>query len=568
MPYVKKEQYYGKSPEAIERQRENLKLGRRKGIIKTRESSPKLDSFSPAYRNDIIKYLEDQYYLPETKAPVVLEDWQKKDIFKPLFYTLTPEGLRQYSLAIISTPKKNSKSTMASMVANYELFQGPDFGEIILTANSRDQSSWIVFDKLKKSLLMNPYQYREAEITDDFIRIKKTGTVARIVAPNYRTASGANPSLTIFDELWAYDQQSSYKFYDELTESPARQQPLTLIVSYAGFEEEGLLWELYQRGIKGKSKDYFFYWTHENKASWVTKEYLEKQRNRPGMRANTFLRLHNNMWVSSESSFIDVEDWDSCVHREHHSLLPGDRSKNIYLGVDIGISHDSCAVVGTYRERAQIKLAFYRLWKPTRKQPIDLEAVEDYIKGLRRNFTIREARYDPYQFHRSSQALRAEGLRMVEFPQTTDRLTAMSQNLYDLIKDGNLVLYKDQEFRSHAQKATAKEGQRGWRIVKKAASSKIDLIIALAMSCIGTIESPADYSQGFGVMLGQKQQRKSVFHYESPNSGRDNPIQGPRDLLFRPREEILPGGWKRVREGRDRRIGEQAIPEQEGGDAI
>lgn len=456
MPYIKKEKFLGKSREARQRQFDNLNLGRRKGAIKTKESSLKLNPFSPEYKTDIIKYLKDQYYLPETKQPVILESWQKEDIFKPLFYTLTPEGLRQYTLALISTPKKNSKSTMASMVANYELFQGVDFGEIIITSNSRDQSSWIVFDKLKKSLLMNPYQYREAEITDDFIRIKRTGTVARIVAPNYRTASGANPSLTIFDELWAYDRETSYKFWDELTESPARQQPLTLVVSYAGFSEEGLLWDLYQRGMKGKSKDYFFYWTHENKASWVTPKYLRKQRNKPGMRQNTYLRLHENRWVSSESSFIDIEEWDGCVHKEHHSLLPGDRSKNIYLGVDVGISHDSCAVVGTYRERAQLKLAFDKCWKPSKKQPIDLGAVEDYIKGLAKDYTIREVRYDPYQFHRSAQILRNEGLRLVEYPQTTDRLTSMSQNLFDLIKNGNLVLYANKEFRDHAQKSTAK----------------------------------------------------------------------------------------------------------------
>lgn len=562
MPYIKKEKFLGKSKEARQRQLDNLNLGRRKGAIKTKESSPKLNPFSPVYKNDIIRYLEDQYYIPETRQPVILESWQKKDIFKPLFYTLTPEGLRQYSLALISTPKKNSKSTMASMVANYFLFQGEDFGEIIVTSNSRDQSSWIVFDKLKKSLLMNPYQYREAEITDDFIRIKKTGTVARIIAPNYRTASGSNPSLTIFDELWAYDRQLSYKFWDELTESPARKQPLALVVSYAGFEEEGLLWDLYQRGMKGKSKDYFFYWTNSNPASWVTKKYLRNQRNKPGMRANTFLRLHENRWVSSESSFIDIQDWDGCVHQEHHSLLPGDRSKNIYLGVDIGISHDCCAVVGTYRERSQVKLAFYRLWKPTRKQPIDLEAVEDYIKGLKSNFSIREVRYDPYQFHRSAQALRAEGLRMVEYPQTTDRLTSMSQNLYDLIKDGNLVLYRDKDFRDHAQKATAKEGQRGWRIVKKKSSYKIDLIISLAMSCQGTVESPADSGQRPRWIEGASREHLSVRDYESPITGKTWGVGSPRELLSRNTEDLVDGVYRREKIGLDRPVERQAIPDE------
>jgi phage terminase large subunit-like protein len=120
---------------------------------------------------------------------------------------------------------------------------------------------------------------------------------------------------------------------------------------------------------------------------------------------------------------------------------------------------------------------------------LDLEeSVEAYIKDLARDYTIKEVRFDPYQFARSSQTLAKLGIRMVEFPQTQDRLTSMSQNLYDLIKGGGLVLYRDRQMRDHAQKATAKETARGWRLTKKKASHKIDLIIALAMAALGATQ--------------------------------------------------------------------------------
>jgi len=145
--------------------------------------------------------------------------------------------------------------------------------------------------------------------------------------------------------------------------------------------------------------------------------------------------------------------------------------------------------VAVTRDESKIKLACHRAWQPSKKTELDLEeSVEAYLKDLAKDYTIREVRFDPYQFARSSQTLAKLGIRMVEFPQTQDRLTSMSQNLYDLVKGGGLVLYRDRQMRDHAQKATAKETVRGWRIVKKKASHKIDLIIALAMAALGATE--------------------------------------------------------------------------------
>ncbi|MQY75773.1 MAG: hypothetical protein GH148_09690, partial [Clostridia bacterium] len=161
-----KESFRANTPEAKARQVEGGIKGseqsKNKRSIET-EKEAEYDPFGRKYKYDIIKYLEEQYYIIETKRPVRLEDWQKKRIFEPLF-SLDDEGFRKYSLAIIGLPKKNSKSTMASMIANFFLFQDEDFGEIILTANSKEQSSWIIFDKLKKSLQMNSKQLEEVNI--------------------------------------------------------------------------------------------------------------------------------------------------------------------------------------------------------------------------------------------------------------------------------------------------------------------------------------------------------------------------------------------------------------------
>jgi len=76
--------YVGSSEEARQAQLENLLRGRAKRARKALVKPPSLKD--PAYRTDIIRFAEEQFYIPETRKPIVLEPFQKKDILKPLFY--------------------------------------------------------------------------------------------------------------------------------------------------------------------------------------------------------------------------------------------------------------------------------------------------------------------------------------------------------------------------------------------------------------------------------------------------------------------------------------------------
>jgi phage terminase large subunit-like protein len=227
-------------------------------------------------------------------------------------------------------------------------------------------------------------------------------------------------------------------------------------------------------------------WSHENLASWVTREYLFSQRMR--LRGNTYLRLHENRWTESEEQFIEQDDWDACVHYDHFPLLPN-KDISIMVGVDASVKNDSSAVVAVTKRDNEIVLVQYRKWQPSQKNPMDFEeSIEAYIKELNDWYTIKEVRYDPFQFHRSAMTLAKAHISMVEFPQTVDRLTQMGQCLYQLIKGKNLVLYEDAEMRAHALKCVAQETPRGWRIVKKSMNHKIDIIIALAIACFAAVD--------------------------------------------------------------------------------
>ena len=51
--------------------------------------------------------------------PFILEDWQYKDIIRPLYGTLNPDGTRQYRIFLIMVAKKNGKTTLAAALALY-----------------------------------------------------------------------------------------------------------------------------------------------------------------------------------------------------------------------------------------------------------------------------------------------------------------------------------------------------------------------------------------------------------------------------------------------------------------
>jgi phage terminase large subunit-like protein len=215
---------------------------------------------------------------------------------------------------------------------------------------------------------------------------------------------------------------------------------------------------------------------------WQTPEYYVSQKQQ--LRLNTYLRLHENRWVSSESSMFDMEKWDSCIDEDHSPPLP-DKSIHLWVGVDASTKKDRSAVVSVYRDGSKVRLGPKRFWQPTAADPMDLEeTMESYLLELNKGYTLISVKYDPFQFHRSAMTLAKKGLPMVEYPQTTTNLTEIGQNIYDLVQYRNIILYPCKDLRFEATCAIGKETTRGVRIVKEKLSHKVDQIVSLAMAAL------------------------------------------------------------------------------------
>ena len=328
------------------------------------------------------EFIEHVLYDPETNQPFQLLDAERE--FLKHAFKLDTDGRLLYPEQIYGAPKKSGKTGFAALhMLTTILLWGGAFGEGYALANDMEQAQSRVFQAIKRIVEASPLLKREARITADRITFPdfRNASIAA-VASDYTGAAGANPTISCFDELWGFVSKRARRLWDEMIPPPTRKIACRLTVTYAGFEgDANLLHELYKRGVQQQqvAPDLYagdgmlMFWAHTPVAPWQTEAWLAEMRK--ALRPNQYLRMIENHFVSSESSFIDMAAWDRCVE-PNLGALPIGRFLPIYVGVDASVKHDSTAIVGVvWDEQAQIvRLAFHHVFQPSPDAPLDFEA--------------------------------------------------------------------------------------------------------------------------------------------------------------------------------------------------
>ena len=438
---------------------------------------------------------------PETGKPFELLDPEKT--FIDHAFQIGANGRLVHPEQVYGCPKKSGKTAFAAMLlVTTALVFGGRFAEGYAVANDLEQAQGRVFQAVRRICEASPHLRREANITQARIEFPQTGAVIQAIGNDYAGAAGANPVISSFDELWGYTSERSRRLWDEMVPSPARRISCRLVTTYAGFEGEStLLEELHKRGLAQpqvgtdlySGDGLLMFWSHRPIAPWQTDAWLAEMRR--SLRPNQYLRMIQNEFVTTESSFIDMSAWDRCVDPRIGPVV-ADRSIGIFVGVDASVKHDSTAIVGVSWDRSaqRCRLVFHRVFQPTPEQPLDFEfTIERTLLDLSKRFRIRGIYYDPYQMQAIAQRLARVGITLVEFPQTAANLTAASQNLFEVIEGQNIIAYPDAGIRLALARTIAIETSRGWRIGKDKQVHKIDVVVALAMACYAAVSSAGEY---------------------------------------------------------------------------
>ena len=403
----------------------------------------------------------------------------------------------------------------AAMVAAWFAECGPEHTEIVIAANSAEQSEKRVFEDISFHFKQRGgAKVNKSEIVFD------NGSRIYTISKNYGSVAGSRHALVMFDELWAARTEDDRRRWDELTPIPTIPQSLRWVTSYAGFfGESELLYDLYLRGVgqdehpDGKgipvaglehlpfwiNRDLAVYWSHEPRVPWITPEYLASQLQ--SERPNAYLRLHENRWVTSTDTFIPLEWWEDAAKGYPQSadlwLEHPLRASPIYIAVDTAIKHDSTAICGVSQDpvNGKIGIVFHKVWTPVEGENLDLVVVKDYLVRAYQKYNVVDIACDPSQMLQVMTELRQLGLPISEFVQAETNMIEASQNLFDLMHNRNLLGYPSDEFKEHLANCIAQATSRGFRIVKdkstkqRAFKKKIDLAIALAMAAYRAVRN-------------------------------------------------------------------------------
>lgn len=456
---------------------------------------------------------------------------------------------RLYREAALLLPRKSGKSTLIAALAIFQTIR--DSGkepQTFIAAASRDQAS-VIFRQIKAfitsspelSMYLTPRQYQ--------IDVQGGGFI-RVVASDGRLQHGSNPSMVIVDELWAH--RDNGELYTALTSgSGARgDDALAVAISTPGYDREQILGKIYQRAIESSpdqevvddpyylriardpATGFLLYhygapddadpddpqvWRKANPAPWISDEYLRQQRYKPTSRLEEFRRLHLAQWVSAgEESWLPAGAWAACA-TEGAAL---DKSLPVSVGIDLGITHDTTAIVVAQRQDDKVVVeskvwanphpldsALYDAWR------VDIEEIRGYLRALRDRFPEPAVRidgraiagpafcYDPWSFRESAQTLESEGLAMIQVNMTDARMVPMTSDLYQAIVSGRLRYdaESNRTLTAHVMAAVAvPRGDAGWRIRKPRGSrtAKVDAAIALILAVSQALQPAPKKSVG------------------------------------------------------------------------
>lgn len=365
-------------------------------------------------------------------------------------------------------------------------------------------------------------QVREAplrglfEVYDTEIKFAD-GSPGRIfrVAAVAGTNEGGLPSLFVCDELHEWGEPGSRKARVKTVIGKSTNKRRTprgrgrkISLSTAGFDvDHSLLGDMYKLGQKvlrdpGVAPRFLFDWRESpdaldfndpadrakavraaSGAAGVLWSVADRVRDwgKPDMPRHEWLRYYGNRWVDvAEDSWLKDHPgaWGSC-----RGEWVSDDANPWVLSVDMALRHDSVAVSRIEQLPDGRFAVTTKIWRATdHGGQIPHDEVWTYIKAAARGLGFRGVVYDPRFFEVPARLLEGDGILVVQFDQSPQRMAPACGLTYDLILAGQIVHDGDPELSAHVRGAVAVPQERGGFTLKKGKSKgHIDAAITLCM---------------------------------------------------------------------------------------
>jgi phage terminase large subunit-like protein len=393
-----------------------------------------------------------------------------------------PVMVRRFRTAYNEVARKNAKSTLSSGIGLYMTgADGEGGAEVYSAATTRDQAR-IVFEDAKNMLKQaKPTLGRLFDFNKLAIYQEQSASKFEPLSSDANNLDGLNIHCGIVDELHAHKTRDVWDVLE--TATGARLQSLIFGITTAGFNKEGICYELRDYAVKvlrGFPDDTFFaliytldkdddpfdetVWQKANPGLGICKRWDDlrrlatKAKEQVSARYNFFTK-HMNLWVTAESAWMDMLKWGDC-----EPLPPPHELKTypMWVGVDLANKIDICAAVKVWQgnnghvhadfkfwlpegrlERCSRQMAeLYRKWAEmgvltlTDGDVVDHAQIKEELLLWVAGDNLKELGFDPWSALQFSLALAEDGIPLVEVAQTVRNLSEAMKSLEAAVYSG------------------------------------------------------------------------------------------------------------------------------------
>jgi len=393
-------------------------------------------------------------------------------IVRPLFgWRRAVDGLRRFRKLFAFCPKGWGKSPLGAGLGIYlARLDGEAAAEVYAIAADREQAR-IVHDGAKIMIAAAPELREGCAILKDAIVWPTLHARYVVIASDAATKHGFRPHGVIFDELHAIRNRDLYEAFRKSLAK--RDQPLLIIISHAGTDDEGICYEEYElakRVLQGsadlettlpvifeKQPDDDWQdpavWRRVNPGHGTTvrhDEIVEESREAAAepRKRNDFLRYHLNVWTNQATAWIPIEWWDRCKTTIDDAEL---KTLDVAAGLDLSQKWDLAAFVLVFKRP--------RVLEPT-ETPLDVVGEDDATgaivkKSIELNYDLivrpyfwipedsirQHAQEDgiPYDVYRDLGLLTATEGSVIDYSRIYRDITTTIVERYPRLKEGTIA---------------------------------------------------------------------------------------------------------------------------------
>lgn len=438
------------------------------------------------------------------------------------------------------TPTHNS--TLAAGVGWWMFAKDGEPGAEVYSGATTEKQAWEVFGPARQMALAEPLIPAGLGVTvnaSNMIRLEDASKFEPIIG---KPGDGASPHCAIVDE---YHEHPTADLYDTmLTGMGAREQPLHLVISTAGYDISGPCyddWLTVQKVLEGTAEDPTHFgiiyaadpeddWTSEialrkanpNAGVSVSIEFLQSQLrdaiSNP-RKQGTFRTKHLNLWENARDAYVNMQRYAEC--RDVSLRLDTFAGSRCVIGLDLASKIDIAAVELLFPREGGRYARFGRYYLPdeTVQQPendhyrgwaraglltvtdgniIDFGRILEDLIGLAAQFQVEALAYDPFQATMLVTELMNAGLPCVEVKPTVLNLSEPMKQIDALIRDRKLAHDGDPVMAWMMSNVVAKvDAKDNVYPRKERPEAKIDGFVALCMAMNRAMTAADPVVQGF-----------------------------------------------------------------------